>query len=84
MAKRPGVPEGKHAWKTKLTKNQHEQEITRQYQGHWLDAQPVPKYVQTWDSQAILQGITIFHSEHVKLKCPQLHTQVKNYPLIER
>ena len=70
--------------KLKLTKNQHKQEIARQYQGHWLDVQPVPKYFQTQDSQATLQGIMISHSEHAKLRCPQLHTQAKNYQLLER
>ena len=84
MAKRPGVPEGKCAWKTKLTKNQHKQEITGQYQGHWLDFQLAPKYFQTLDSQATLQDIMISHGKHTKLRCPQLHTQAKNYQLLER
>ena len=82
MAKRPGVPEGKHAWLAKLTKNQHEQEIVEQYQGYCLDVQPVPKYFQTRDSQAALQGIMISHGEHTKLRCPQLHTKAKSYQLL--
>ena len=84
MAKRPGVPEGKRAWETKITKNQDEQEIAGQYQGHWQDVQPVPKYFQTRDSQATLQGIMFSHGEYAKLKCLQLHTQAKNYQLLGR
>ena len=68
VEKRPGVPEGKHAWQTKLTKNQHEQEGTKQYQGHLRDAQLVPKYFRRWNSQATLQGIKINHDGHTKLK----------------
>ena len=26
----------------------------------------------------------ISHGEHAKLKCPQLHTQAKNYQLLEK
>ena len=74
VAKQPGVPETKYYWKTKLAKNQHEQESAGQYQGHWLDLQPVPKYFQTRDRQATLQGIMISHGEHAKPRCPQLHT----------
>ena len=65
-------------------KNQYEQEISGQYQGHWQDVQQVPKYFQTQDSQATLQGIMISHGEHAKLRCPQLYTQVNNYQLLER
>ena len=83
MAKRPGVPEEKRAWQTNLTKNQHKQEISGQYQGHWLDVQPVPRYLQIKDSQASLQGIMISYSEQTKLRCPQLYTQPKHYKLLE-
>ena len=84
VAKQPGVLEGKHAWKTKLTRNQHKQESSEQYQGHWLDIQLVPIYFQTWDSQATLQGIESTHGEHTKLRCPQLYTQAKINQLLER
>ena len=84
VVKWAGVLEGKHAWKTKSMKNQHKKEGAKQYQGHWLDIQPVPKYFQIWVSQAILQGITIDHGNHAKLKYPQLHTQAKYYHLLER
>ena len=63
-------------------KNQYEQEISGQYQGHWQDVQQVPKHFQTRDSQATLQDIMCSHSEHAKLRCPQLHIQAKNYQLL--
>ena len=63
-------------------KNQYEQEISGQYQGHWQDVQQVPKYFQTRDSQATLQGIMVSHGEDAKLRCPQLHIQAKNYQLL--
>ena len=84
MVKRPGVPERKHAWPTKLTKNQYKEESAKQSQGYWLDIQLVSKYFRTWDSQATLQGFKSAYGEHDKIKCPQLYTQAKKYQLLER
>ena len=72
----PGKP---NSLRTNMSKK-----LPEQYQGHWLDVQPVPKYFQIRDSQAILQGIMISHGEHAKLRCSQLHTQAKNYQLLGR
>ena len=84
MANQPGVLKGTYASSTKLIKNQYEQESARQYQGHWLDVQAVPKYFQTQDSQATLQGINITHNGQLKLRYLQLYTQAENYQLLER
>ena len=65
-------------------KNQYKQESTQQYQGHWLDVQLVPKYLQMQHSQATLQGIKSTYSEHAKLRFTQLHTQANYYQILEK